>query len=249
MERKASTPVGSRRGRSTAAMHRGRRTAAMMVRFLPILVMVGFTFAMMPEAGCGHGVFPEVTISTTPTAVPVPTTVPSTSPTATSSATPATALGTSFNMRGSSTQTGSTSGTCSGEICTATGHLCECTTFKGTVSSTLGTLDWTAQVTLNLSDCTSTGTAAGSCCNGDGTFTATDGKSGDSLVLAFTGPDCLDPTASSATSVEANFAVLPTSSTGKFANSTGTGQFNLFADSSDGSGYVSVLGQILVGGK
>jgi hypothetical protein len=240
MERKGSTPTGWRRGRSTAAM---------MVRFLPILVMVGFTFAMMPESGCGRGAFPEVTVSTTPTAVPVPTTVPSTSPTPTSSATPSNALGATFNMRGSSTQTGSTSGTCSGEICTATGHLCECTTFKGTVSSTLGTLDWTAQVTLNLSDCTSTGTAAGSCCNGDGTFTATDGKSGDSLVLAFTGPDCLDPTASSATSVEANFAVLPASSTGKFANSTGTGQFNLFADSSDGSGYVSVLGQILVGGK
>jgi len=229
----------------------GRPAFVTMVRFLPIVAMVALGFAMMPEAGCGHGVFPEVSTagSATPTPVPVPTTVPSATPTAAP-------IGTTFNMRGSSTQTGAHAGTCSGATCLGPRGRCECTTFEGTASSSLGTLHWTADVTVTTDDCPSTGNLGGLCCTGDGTFTATSGsgKSASNLVLAFTGPDCIDTTNSFASSLEANFTVLPASSmsassTGKFANSTGTGQFNLFSASSNGSGYVFALGQILVRGK
>ena len=236
VEPMASTP---------AKVRRSRGTAAMMVRFLPILALAAFTFAMIPESGCGHGVFPEVSTSATPTTVPVPTTVPSATPTAGP-------LGKLFNMRGSSKETAPARfGTCSGAICLASARRCECTTFGGTLQSSLGNLNWTADVTVNIDDCVGTGNLGGSCCNGDGTFTATSGsgKSASSLVLSFTGPDCIDTTNMFASSLEANFSVSPASSTGKFANSSGTGQLNLFSQSSDGSGYVTVSGQILVGGK
>jgi hypothetical protein len=214
-----------------------------MARFLPILAMVVLTFAILPNAGCGKGIFTEATVS--PTATRLPTAVPSATP----SSVP---LGQAFSMRGSSSQTSAIAGTCSGQTCNASQGNCECISFQGTLLSTvMGTLNWTANVTVNLDDCSNTGTAGGNCCFSDGLFSATSGSGASASVLAaaISGPECIDSGASAAASLEANFAVLPASSTGKFANSTGTGQFNLFANSSDGSGYLFLLGQILLGGK
>ena len=222
---------------------RKRSTGAILIRFLPALAMVAFAFAMMPQAGCGHGVFPEITSSATPTGVP----------TASSSASPTPAtLGTTFNMRGTLEQTDLLSGTCSGATCLASAGECECMIYGGKVSSSVGILQWTADVTLNIDDCFSTGNLGGSCCTADGTFTGSSGsgKSAGILALDFTGTDCIDTTNAFASSLTGNFSVSPDSSTGKFANSTGTGQFNLFSTSTaTGAGYISGLGQILVGGK
>jgi len=207
-----------------------------MVRLLPLLAMVAFGFAMLPNAGCGKGLNEVSTVS--PTATPLPTAVPSATATSTSQ---------SFNLRGSSAKTTAKAGTCSGETCAATAGNCECLTFSGTLSSAvLGNLTWTANVTLNLDDCVSTGTSGGSCCNSDGLFNAIKGSgaSASTQVLSFTGPQCVDTKAGGASSLQANFAVLAASSTGTFANSSGTGLFNLFSNSTDGSGYVSALGEI-----
>ncbi|HVN28538.1 MAG TPA: hypothetical protein VMT64_08640 [Candidatus Binataceae bacterium] len=212
-----------------------------MVRFLPVVAMAAFAFAMMPQAGCGKGVFNEVT---SPTPTPFPTTVPSATPTAAP-------IGTIFTMRGSSTQTGSEGGTCSGATCAGTGGNCQCTKFAGIALSSEGNLTWTADVTVFLDDCITTGYAGGFCCNGDGTFTATQGSgaSASTLMMSFTGPDCIDVTNLYATSVSGTFAIAPGTSTGKFANSTGTGHFNMSSRASDGAGYIYGLGQILLGGK
>jgi hypothetical protein len=164
----------------------------------------------------------------------------------------ATSTSQSFNLRGSSAQTGAKAGTCSGQTCSASAGDCECLTFGGALLSTvLGNLTWTASVTINLDDCVATGTSGGSCCNGDGLFNAVagSGSSASTLSLSFVGPDCVDANAGGDSSLQASFAVLTASSTGKFASSAGTGQFNLFSNSTDGSGYVSALGEIHLTGK
>jgi hypothetical protein len=227
--------------RASQEIRATRSIAVRVARVLPVLVMVVFAFAILLNTGCGKG-FNEVSTAS-PTATPLPTAVPSAT---------ATALGQSFSLRGESAQTGAMAGTCSGQTCSASAGDCECLTFSGTLlSSVLGNLTWTASLTLNLDDCIATGISNGSCCNGDGLFNAVKGSgaSASTMVLSFTGPECLDGNSGGASSLQANFAVLPASSTGTFANSTGTGQFNLFSNEADGSGYVSALGEIQLGGK
>jgi hypothetical protein len=227
--------------RAPQEIRTNRSIGARMVRFLPLLAIVALGFAVLPNTGCGKGYNEVSTVS--PTATPLPTAVPSAT---------ATLASQSFNLRGSLTRTGAKAGTCSGQKCSASAGDCECLTFSGTLLSTVvGNLAWTASVTINLDDCTATGTSGGSCCNSDGLFNAVKGSgaSASTLVLSFTGPECVDANSAGAASLQANFAVLPASSTKTFANSTGTGLFNLYSNATDGSGYVSALGAIHLAGK
>ncbi len=209
--------------------------AKILPRILPLLAVAALIFATIPNSGCGKGVFQEVTPTTTATAA-----------TATPSSTPTQALTESFTMRGSGDETGSNGGTCSGQTCSASGGTCECLKFTGTLSSALvGNATWTASLTVNLDDCTNTGTPGGFCCTGDSLLSTSGGKATapDVLALSFTGPVCADP-ASGDVSFWGAFIVLPASSSGKFANAVGTGQINLFTEASSVAAYLTSQGDI-----
>ena len=152
---------------------------------------------------------------------------------------------TAFSMQGISHEAGMTDGTCGGTQCMASLGDCVCLTFQGTLAGTLiGKADWTAGVTVNIDDCTNTGTAGGFCCAGDGTFSATDGaKSPDTLAMSFAGTVCDDPNAKDDFSASGTFIILP-SSTGKFVQSAGTGQLNLYSPAAGTTSYVAGDGLI-----
>jgi hypothetical protein len=217
-----------------------RRTLVSMVtRLLPALMMAGLGFALASNSGCrSGGIFPEITATATAT------TVPTLGPSASATASPAAATR-SIELRGSGSETTSHAGTCSGQTCGGSLHDCECVEFSGKLISTLvGSASWTADITINIDDCTNTGTAGGFCCNGDGVLNATSGSGAAESVLSLsvTGPLCTDPVAS-ASSLESNYSVLGGTSSGKFANAAGTGQFNIYSDSS-GNAYLAALGEI-----
>jgi len=120
-------------------------------------------------------------------------------------------------------------GTCSGNACAASMGDCSCLMFTGNVNATdVGNATWTADITVNTDDCTNTGTPPGFCCFGDGVMDATTiGKSPSTLEISFTGPVCADPNANG-DSVQGGFIIVTANSTGKFANSAGTGEINFF---------------------
>jgi len=203
-------------------------------RLIPFLMMAGLSLVLLPNSGCHGGVFPEVTVTATLTATVVPTATAS--PLATSR---------SLELRGSGTQTGMHSGTCSGQTCGGTSGGCDCLLFSGNLISTVvGNSTWSANVTINTDDCTSTGTSGGFCCNGDGVLNSAGGNGASASVLsiAIIGPICMDPEAT-VMSLEANFSVLGAMSSGRFANAAGTGQFNIYSDSS-GNAYLAALGEV-----
>jgi hypothetical protein len=218
----------------------GRGRIATAARLLPILTMLAYTIALLPNSGCGKGLFPEITNSATATTVPIVT--------PTSTASPSLNL----SMLGSGTQTSVQVGTCSGAGCGGSARHCECMQFTGSLTSmVVGASTWSASITVNTDDCTSTGTAGGFCCVGDGIFSATNGTGtgANLLALSVTGPICVDPNSSLNaaeldSSLEANFSIVSANSTGKFLNSSGTGQFNLFTDSNTGDAYLAILGEI-----
>jgi len=156
-----------------------------------------------------------------------------------------------FSMQGSGTLTGSPDGTCSGALCAASSNDCMCLQYQGTLNAKpFGAGTWTAQVTVNVDDCTNTGTPGpppgGFCCVGDGTITATDKtRSANSLMLSITGSVCADPNADQDVGVSATYIILPAAS-GKYAHSTGTGQVNLFSIDIDQPAYLSGDGLIQV---
>ena len=226
---------GTFRGQSQSTV--GRRIVALLARFLPVLAIGAMTFGLAPSSGCGKGVFQEVSSSATPS---------SSTQTASPSSTATQALASPLSLRGSGTQTDSTDGTCSGQACSST--TCECLTFSGSLSSTLlGNSDWTASLTVNLDECTNTGTMDQFCCNGDTLLSISNGKASapNKLVLSFTGPACVDP-ASSNLSFWGDFIVLSGSSSGKFAGAIGTGQINLFSGLTDNTppAYLTAQGDI-----
>ncbi len=201
--------------------------------------MVALSFASFSNTGCnGGGIFPEVTTSATATATATTIGIP----TATASAAPTNRV---IEMRGTGSETSSHPGTCSGQTCGASLGDCECMEFSGKLTSTVaGNSGWTADLTINIDDCPSTGTTGGFCCIGDGVLNATSGTgtSASVLNLSLTGPLCVDPV-TSASSLEANYEVLGPTSGGVFANAAGTGQFNIYSDSS-GNAYLAALGEI-----
>ena len=201
-----------------------RGIAITLARFLPVLAIGAMTFGLAPSSGCGNGFFQQVSSSATASA---------STQTATPSATATQALDSSLSLQGSGTQTDSSDGTCSGQACSSSS--CECLTFSGTlVSKLLGSSDWIASLTVNLDGCTNTGTADQFCCSGDSVLNISNGKANaqNVLALSFTGPACVDPVSSNL-SFWGDFIVLSGSSTGKFANATGTGQINLFSGLTD----------------
>lgn len=202
----------------------GSAAAAKLARLLPILVIGAMTFGLAPSSGCGGGFFPQVSSSATPS---------SSTQTATPSSTATQALNSSLSLRGSGTQTDVTDGTCAGGTCSST--TCQCLKFTGSLSSALlGNADWTAGLTVNLDECTNTGTADQFCCTGDTLLTISNGTTSapNVLALSFTGPACVDPNSSNV-SFWGDFIVLSSSSSGKFANAVGTGQINLFTGLTD----------------
>ena len=215
------------------------------MRLFPLLMVATFALVILPNSGCGKGIFPRATSSAT-TAAPTPTSTSSPSSVAT-----AVAIGNSFEMRGSGAQASPTAGTCSGQACAASQGDCECLRFTGSLFSTvIGNSTWSASLTLNVDDCTNTGTFPGICCIGDGQLSAVNGsvKSGGVLALSFTGPYCVDPNSSPnlgflASSFEANFGILNSISSGRFLNSTGTGQINISIDV-NGNAYLAAAGEI-----
>lgn len=242
--------------KSPAGRAAGVGNFSLIARFLPILTMGLFTLTMLPNSGCGNGIFPEVTPTTTTTTVRTPTiTATATTPTATASTPTSTAspppLGKAFSMRGSGTPSTPTVGTCSGVGCGASAKHCECFQFTGTLLSTvIGSSNWSASITVNEDDCTATGTSGGICCNGDGLLSATNGTGNppaNALELSVTGPFCTDPNADDPGdfSLEANFDVVSSTSSGKFVNSTGTGQINIITNGTDA--FLTTLGQIHLG--
>ncbi len=148
----------------------------------------------------------------------------------------ATSALTQFSLRGSGAETpNSITGTCSGAPCDASKGDCQCITYAGTLNATdVGNATWNASVTVNLDDCTNTGTEdpsnGGFCCYGDGTLNATTGSGGSAstLALSFTGPICNDPNADDDTSIQGGFIIVTSDSTGKFQHSAGTGEVNFF---------------------
>jgi hypothetical protein len=154
-----------------------------------------------------------------------------------------------FEMRGSGTETGDNPGTCGGATCDATNGNCECLTFKGTLNATqVGNAPWTASLTVNLDDCTNTGTPGGFCCTGDGLLSATTGTGGsaNTLGMSLTGPVCVDPNAALDVNIQGGFIILPAQSSGKFKNSTGTGQLDAYMAAADGTTYISGRGVLQV---
>jgi hypothetical protein len=208
-----------------------------MARLLPVLTMVALSFSLFPNSGCrSGGIFPEITTSATATATTIGI------PTATASAVPTSSP---LEMRGTGSETSSHAGTCSGQSCGASLGDCECVEFSGKLISTVvGNSSWTAELTINLGNCTNTGTTDGYCCIGDGVLNATSGTGASASVLSLsvTGPLCNDPN-TPAYSMQANYAVLGPTSSGKFANAAGTGQFNMYSNTS-GNAYLAALGVI-----
>ncbi len=219
-----------------------------MARLLPVLTMVALTLAILPNSGCGKGIFDEVKSSATATTPRTVTPTSTASPMVPSQA---------FSMRGSGTQISSTPGTCSGLACHGLRGHCQCIIISGTLlSGIVGNSNFSASVTVNIDDCTNTGTFGGFCCNGDGLATITNGQgtSANLLDLTFTGPFCVDPNSSTNlslldSSLQATFDVLTASSTGKFLNATGTGQLNLFTDTDTGDAYLAAVGEIQLPAK
>jgi hypothetical protein len=156
-----------------------------------------------------------------------------------------------FSMRGTATASDPADGTCSGGTCTASSGDCECIMFQGSLTATeIGNSTWTGGVTVNTDDCTNTGTTTsqggGFCCFGDGTLTATaTSSSSNALAMSFTGNICDDPNASDDLSVQAGYIIVTDSSSGKFKNSAGTGQINLFL-ASDNTTYLAGNGVLQV---
>jgi len=221
-----------------------RRTVARLSRLLPILVMGAFTFLVLPNSGCGQGIFPEVTGSATTTATSTSLSTPTSTPS------PGPVLQT-FSMMGSGTAVSLNDGTCSHGGCASSRGSCLCLKLEGSLNASLiGKASWTAAITINFDDCPSTGTASGFCCIGDGLLTATakQGKTMNIMTMSINGDVCDDPATSDAAgddiSVQANFKILPASSAGKFAQSIGTGRFNAFQDAATGDTYVNGNGAI-----
>src|SRR5579872_1397426 len=194
----------------------GRALVSMITRLLPALMMAGLGFALASNSGCrSGGIFPKITATATAT------TVPTLGPSASATASPAAATR-PIELRGSGTET-SSPGTCSGQTCGGSSQDCECMEFSGKLISTLaGNSSWTADITVNIDDCTNSGTAGGFCCNGDGVLNATSGSGASASVLSLsvTGPICVDPFAQ-ASSLESNYKVIGATSSGKFANAAG----------------------------
>jgi hypothetical protein len=216
-----------------------------IARFLPgLILLVAFAFLLIPDSGCGKGIFPEVTPTTTATTVPTSTIIGSSSPTATATAG---AIGQPFSMTGTGTELNAAFGTCSGMGCASSHGSCTCLTFSGTLDGTLiGKSNWDAGITVNLDDCENTGTPSGFCCVGDGKLTITSSASGpaNTIGMSITGAICENPEASEDLSLGGNFKILPSLSGGKFANSNGTGRINAFAASSNGTTYLDGSGAI-----
>jgi hypothetical protein len=205
-------------------------------------MMAVFAFLLVPESGCGHGIFPEVSPSATATIVPTftITSSPSATPTAVSALRP-------FSMIGSGTQSSPGIGTCSGQTCNATGHACTCLKFSGTLEASLiGQSQWDASVTVNSADCENTGTPSGFCCIGDGVLNLTSGtgSAANMIGMTITASVCDNPDASNDLSLAGNFKILPSSSAGKFAHAAGTGRINAFSASSNGATYINASGTI-----
>jgi len=246
--------VSTKPSRDGAGLHPGFLAPSFltrMVRFVPILTMLAFTFMMVPDTGCGKGIFPEITPTITATTVPIITpTATASTPTSTASPLPP---GKQFSARGTGIQATPAVGTCSGVGCGASSRHCECLNFTGTLtSSVLGNSTWTAGITVNQDDCTDTGTPGGFCCNGDGVLDITNGtgSSASILALAVTGPICVDPNSSTNpalfdSSLTANFEILTSGNTGKYVNTAGTGQINLVTNGTDA--YLTTLGEINLG--
>lgn len=160
-----------------------------------------------------------------------------------------------FSMRGSGTETQS-DGACNGATCQASQGDCECLVFQGSLNATqLGNASWSASITVNIDDCTNTGTMDGFCCFGDGVLSATSGTGNaqSTLGMSYTGPVCVDPNSSSDPntldiSIQGGFIILPATSSGKFDHSTGTGQLDAYVNASDpdGATYLSGRGVLQV---
>ncbi len=154
-----------------------------------------------------------------------------------------------YSMRGTGVAADAVDGTCSGAACNASGGDCLCVTFQGTLNGTqIGNADWDAALTVNIDDCTNTGTpgpdpAGGFCCFGDGTLNAT--VSSDTLAMSFTGPVCDDPNANDDTNVMGGFIILTADSAGKFQHSAGVGQLNISV-LEDGTSYLAGTGVLQV---
>jgi hypothetical protein len=149
-----------------------------------------------------------------------------------------------FSMLGSGTAQDPVDGTCSGATCDASAGDCECIQIAGSLNGTdVGTAPFNASVTVNVDDCTNTGTstsmAGGFCCFGDGVLATVpgNGSSPSNLGMSFTATVCNDPNANASTggdeSVQGGFIILSADSSGKFASSAGAGQINLIVDTSD----------------
>src|ERR1022692_4579322 len=65
-----------------------------------------------------------------------------------------------FSMLGTGTGATPTDGTCSGAVCNASSGGCLCLTFQGKLinATQIGNATWKASVTVNIDDCTNTGT-------------------------------------------------------------------------------------------
>jgi hypothetical protein len=226
----------------------GRAPEARWIRLLPLLMVMTFILGILPNSGCGKSIFPAATTSATATNTGTATASPSSSASSTPTTVP---IGSPFEMRGSGAQASPTPGTCSGQACAATQGNCECLQFSGSLLSTVvGNSNWTASLTVNLDDCTGTGTFFGICCVGDGLFRAinTAGRSAGVLDLSFTGQYCVDPNSSPSilllgSSLQASFTILNSVSSGRFLNSTGTGQINISSDA-NGNAYLATEGEI-----
>lgn len=226
-----------------------RKSVARLSRLLPIFVMGAFTFLILPNSGCGKGIFPEVTGSATTTATGTSIGTPSSTPSPGPAVQP-------FSMIGSGTAVSLNDGTCTGGGCASSRGSCLCLTLEGSLNASLiGKASWTAAITINFDDCPSTGTASGVCCIGDGLLTATakQGKTTNILTMSITGDVCDDPATTEPVagggvgddiSVAANFKILPTANAGKFTHSVGTGRFNAFQDAATGDTYVNGNGAI-----
>jgi len=221
-----------------------RKSVARLSRLLPIFVMGAFTFLLLPNSGCGKGIFPEVTGSATTTATSTSFATPSSTPSPGPVVQP-------FSMSGSGKAVSLNDGTCTGGGCASSRGGCLCLTLAGSLSASfIGKASWTAPITINFDDCPSTGTGSGFCCIGDGLLTATakQGKTTNILTMSMAGDVCDDPATSDAAgddiSVQANFKILPASSAGKFAHSIGTGRFNAFQDAATNDAWVNGNGTI-----
>jgi hypothetical protein len=157
-----------------------------------------------------------------------------------------------FNMRGTATSTFDKNAACPGVVCNASSGGCVCFAFTGNITGTpTGNGTWTANATVNIDDCTNTGTPSGPdpgfCCFGGGLLNIKtgSGQSASTLAMSFTGPVCSDPNADLQTSIQGGFIILTASSTGKYLHSAGTGELNAFvASDTPGTTYLSGNGTI-----